>query len=150
MLSDGDDMKGVTKWGGGREGGGGNFAVTGTSLSVNACQVQSQLLYSTLKRHVCTIAVHNEHTKSNSVFTRRVPTQGRCYVWLCLTEFSGLLLSCFTLSRSTIFMDALLRKLKDFQPIVHGNSYLGVMGHETWEHGVGYRVSAPVLTVDPV
>ena len=35
---------------------------------------------------------------------------GRCHVWPRLTEFSGAALSCFTLSRLTIFPDVSLIK----------------------------------------
>ena len=40
-----------------------------------------------------------------TLFTRRVCMHGRCHAWPWLSEFSSIVLSCFTLSRSTIFTD---------------------------------------------
>ena len=38
----------------------------------------------------------------------RVSMHGRCHVWPWSSEYSGVVLSCFTLSRLTIFTDVSL------------------------------------------
>ena len=47
---------------------------------------------------------------------------GCCYVWPCLTEFSGVVLNCFTLPRWTIFTEVLHIEVED-SPIVYSMFY---------------------------
>ena len=42
---------------------------------------------------------------SHSFFTCRDLVHGRCHVWPWLIQFSGVKMSCFTLSRSTTFTE---------------------------------------------
>ena len=51
--------------------------------------------------------------------------QGRCRVWPRLSEFSGVVLSCFTISSSTVFTDVSLIKPEDsFNPFFKAILYL--------------------------
>ena len=65
--------------------------------------------------------------------------QGHRHVWPWLTEFSSIVLSCFTFSPLSIFPDALLIKLEDcsklikVEPTVQSNSLFSVMGQGTCE-----------------
>ena len=59
---------------------------------------------------------------------------GCCYVWPWLSEFSDVVLSCFTPSRSAIFTDVSLIKPKDsFNPLFKAVLYSVSWVKETWE-----------------
>ena len=65
----------------------------------------------------------------HNFITCRVSTQGRCRVWLWLIEFSGVALSCFTLSRLTVFPDVLSVQPEDslnplFKAILYSVSWV--------------------------
>ena len=71
---------------------------------------------------------------SATVFTTfllavRVSVKGRCHVWHWLSEFSGVVLSCFTISFSTIFTDVTLIK-PVVQLTAQDNSLFSVIGQE--------------------
>ena len=63
-------------------------------------------------------------------FTCGVSMHGRCYVCQpCLTDFSGVALSCFTLSRLTVFPDVLSVQPEDslnplFKAILYSVSWV--------------------------
>ena len=63
--------------------------------------------------------------------------RGRCQVWPWLSEFSNVVLRCFTLSRSLDSFHAVLlfsQTGRLVQPIVHGSSLFSVMGQDTCEY----------------
>ena len=64
---------------------------------------------------------------SFSFFTCRVSMYGNCDVRPWMSEFSGVVLSRFTLSRSTIFTDvSLIKSGRLIEPIVAGHFFLHV------------------------
>ena len=95
------------------------------------CSEQLNLFVTRLV-HICIIC--NLFFAQDNFLMCHVTLHGRCRVWHRLSELGGVVLSCFMLSRSTIFTNVLLNQTgRLIQPAVQGSSLISVMGQETCE-----------------
>ena len=83
---------------------------------------------------------------SHNFFTCWILIQGRCHDLPPLNEFSSVVLSCFTLSRQTSWMEVLLSwTWRLAQTIVQGYCLFRDMGQEKCEYVYAYNSSRTII-----
>lgn len=102
------------------------YAFFGGLVDVKANVTETAVEGDSIVTHEVTPGIHN--------FSKcRASTRRLCHVWPLMVEFSGVTLSCFTLSRSTVFMAlSLKQKGRLVQLSVPGSYLFSVTGQQTY------------------